>query len=66
MTAVLRLLILVLVASLAAAQTALHSSSPRNSTAAAPVKFAPAKLTEDALHALNRLTFGPRQVTCRK
>jgi len=62
MTAVLRLLILVLAASLAVAQTALHLSAPRSSTPAAPVKFAPAKLTEEqrGLHALSRLTFGPR------
>jgi len=68
MKAALRLLILVLVASLAAAQTAVHPSSSRSSTPTAPVKFALAKLTEEqrALHALNRLTFGPRPGDLRK
>src|SRR4029077_171619 len=68
MKAALRLLILVLVASLEAAQTAVHPSSTRSSTPTAPVKFALAKLTEEqrALHALNRLTFGPRAGDLRK
>ena len=52
MKAALRLLILVLVASLAAAQTAVHPSSSRSSTPTAPVKFALAKLTKSSARSM--------------